>query len=264
MRTRPIVLAACALALALAAFAALRPSSSSGALPAAQAATVGSADQHTLTFSGTGSVDLHPDTATVELTTVSDGSSSQAALDDTSQKMQAVIAALKALTTVSIADDDLQTGDISSYQDWDSPRVWHASQTLTVTLHDVSQAGAVIAAGNNAGADQVSGPDFSLKDQHDAYRTALREALADARQKADVIAQAMGGNVAGVLSVSEDNQSRSHADVRDGEGRRASDSSAPPPVEQGTLERVGRGHGRVLVRRLTTASVRYPWNALAG
>jgi uncharacterized protein YggE len=234
MRARPIVLTACALALGLAAFAALRPSDSNGALPAAQAATGGSADQHTLTFGGTGSVDLHPDTATISLTTVSDDSSSQAALAATSQKMRAVIDALKALTAVSIADDDLQTGDISSYQDWDSPRTWHSSQTLTVTLHDVSQAGAVISAGNQAGADQVSGPSFSAKDQKEAYRTALRAALADARQKADVIAQAMGGNVAGVLSVSEDNQGSPQPIYAMAKAGGAADSSTPP-IQQGTL-----------------------------
>ena len=236
MRVRPIVLTACALALAFAAFTALRPSGSNGALPAAQAATGAPADEHTLTFSGSGSVDLHPDTASISFTTVSDDSSSQAALDATSQKMQAVIAALKALSTVSIADDDLQTGDISSYQDWDAPRAWHASQTLTVTLHDVSQAGAVISAGNHAGADQVSGPEFSVKDQKDAYNTALRAALADARQKADVVAQAMGGAVAGVLSVSEDNEGSPtpmYAMAKSASG--AADSSTPP-IQQGTLD----------------------------
>jgi uncharacterized protein YggE len=235
MRARPIALTACALALGLAAFTALRPSDSNGALPAAQAATGGTADQHTLTFSGTGSVDLHPDTASIALTAVSDDSSSQAALAATSQKMRAVIAALKGLTAVSIADDDLQTGDISSYQDWESPRTWHASQTLTVTLHDVSQAGAVISAGNQAGADQVSGPSFSVKDQKEAYRTALRAALADARQKADVIAQAMGGSVAGVLSVSEDNQGSPQPMYAMGKAAGAADSSAPP-IQQGTLD----------------------------
>lgn len=234
MRTRPIVLTACVLAVGLAAFSAFRPGGSSGALPAAQAATGG--DTHTLTFSGTGSVELHPDTASIAFTTVSDGPSSQAALDDTSQKMNAVIAALKALTNVSIAADDLQTGDISSYQDWESPRQWHASQTLTVTLHDVSQAGVVLAAGNRAGADQVSGPDFSVKDQTAAYRTALREALADARQKADVIAQAMGGTVAGVLSVSEDNQSSPTPMYAMAKAAGAADSSATPPIQQGTLD----------------------------
>jgi uncharacterized protein YggE len=234
MRARPIALTACALALGLAAFTALRPSDSNGALPAAQAATGGTADQHTLTFSGTGSVDLHPDTASIALTAVSDDSSSQAALAATSQKMRAVIAALKGLTAVSIADDDLQTGDISSYQDWESPRTWHASQTLTVTLHDVSQAGAVISAGNQAGADQVSGPSFSVKDQKEAYRTALRAALADARQKADVIAQAMGGSVAGVLSVSEDNQGSPQPMYAMGKAAGAADSSTPP-IQQGTL-----------------------------
>ncbi|HEY3613752.1 MAG TPA: hypothetical protein VGK92_08605, partial [Gaiellales bacterium] len=60
MRARPIVLSACALALGLAAFAALRPAGSDGSLPAAQAASSTPGDQHTLTFSGTGSVDLHP------------------------------------------------------------------------------------------------------------------------------------------------------------------------------------------------------------
>ena len=235
MRARPIVLTACALALALAAFAALRPTGSSGALPAAQAATGTSADEHTLTFSGTGSVDLHPDTATVSFTTVSDDSSSQAALSATSQKMRAVIAALKGLTNVQIADDDMQTGDISSYQDWDSPRQWHASQTLTVTLHDTSQAGAVLSAGNQAGADQVSGPDFSAADTDAAYRTALRQALADARQKADVIAEAMGGHVAGVLSVSEDNESSPVPMYAMAKASGAADSSSTPPIQQGTL-----------------------------
>jgi uncharacterized protein YggE len=235
MRTRPLVLTACALALAFAAFAALRPSGSSGALPAALAATGGSADEHTLTFSGSGSVDLHPDTATIELTTVADDSSSQAALDATSQKMQSVLDALKALTTVTIAADDLQTGSVESYQDWDSPRQWHASQTLTVTLHDTSKAGDVIAAGNRAGADQVEGPDFSVADQHAAYRTALREALADARQKADVIAQAMGGSVAGVLSVSENDDSQAMPMYAMAKSSAAADGAAAPPISQGTL-----------------------------
>jgi uncharacterized protein YggE len=235
MRARPIVLTACALALALATFAALRPLGSNGALPAAQAATGTTADQHTLTFGGTGSVDLHPDTASITFTTVSDDSSSQAALAATSQKMHDVIAALKALTVVTIADDDLQTGDISSYQDWESPRLWHASQTLTVTLHDVSQAGAVVTAGNHAGADQVSGPSFSVKDQKEAYRTALRAALADARQKADVVAQAMGGQVAGVLSVSEDNQGSPTPMYAMAKASAGAADSSTPPIQQGTL-----------------------------
>jgi uncharacterized protein YggE len=232
MRARPIILSACALALGLAAFTALRPSSSNGALPAAQAATAPGADAHTLTFGGSGSVDLHPDTATVELTTVGDASSSSDALNDTSQKMQAVIAAVKGL---NIAADDLQTGDVSTYQDWDAPHLWHASQTLTVTLHDVSQAGAVIAAGNTAGADQVSGPDYSLSDQRDAYNTALRQAIADARQKADVVAQAMGGSVAGVISVSENNDSPVTPMYAMAKASAGADSTVAPPTEQGTL-----------------------------
>jgi uncharacterized protein len=235
MRTRPLILTACALAVALAAFAAFRPSGSTGAMPAAQAAAGGGGTDRTLTFSGTGSVDLHPDTATISFTTVSDDSSSQAALDETSRKMRAVIAAMKALTNVTIAEDDLQTGDVSSYQDWDAPRLWHASQTLTVTLHDVSQAGAVLSAGNGAGAEQVSGPSFSVEDQHAAYRTALREALTDARTKADVIAEAMGGHVAGVLTVSEDNGSSPTPMYAMEKASGGASDASTPPIQQGTL-----------------------------
>jgi hypothetical protein len=232
MRARPIVLSACALALGLAAFTALRPGSSNGSLPAAQAAAPAAGDAHTLTFSGDGSVDLHPDTATLQLTTVADAAASQDALNATSGKMTAVIAAVKAL---GIAADDLQTGDVSSYQDWDAPHAWHASQTLTVTLHDTSQAGAVLAAGNQAGADQVSGPSYSVSDQRAAYRTALRDALTDARQKADVVAQAMGGTVTGVLSVTEDDDQAPTPVFAMAKAADASGSTAAPPTEQGTL-----------------------------
>jgi uncharacterized protein YggE len=237
MRARPIVLSACALALGLAAFTALRPGDGGSSLPAALAAPAQAGDDHTLTFSGTGSVDLHPDTATVQLTTVGDAATSQAALNQTSDAMTRVIAAIKGLTTVQISDNDLQTGDISSYQDWDKPREWHAAQTLTVTLHDPSQAGQVIAAGNGAGADQVEGPDYSVQDQRDAYRTALRDALTDARGKADAVAQAMGGSVSGVLSVTEQDDSAPTpiyamaSKAADG----ASGGTQVPPTEQGSL-----------------------------
>jgi hypothetical protein len=225
MRARPIVLSACALALGIAAFGALRPGGGGTALPAALAAPAQAGDDHTLTFSGTGSIDLHPDTATVQLTTVGEADTSQAALNQTSDAMTKVIAAIKGLTTVQIADDDLQTGDISSYQDWDAPRDWHASQTLTVTLHDPSQAGQVIAAGNGAGADQVEGPDYSVQDQRDAYRTALRDALTDAR-----------GTVSGVISVSEqDDSSAQPIYAMASKAAGASGGTEVPPTEQGSL-----------------------------
>jgi hypothetical protein len=232
MRARPIVLSACALALGLAAFTALRPGGSDGSLPAAQAAAATSGDPHTLTFGGSGSVDLHPDTASVQLTTVADAAASQDALNETSSKLTAVIAAVKAL---GIKPADLQTGDVSSYQDWDAPRAWHASQSLTVTLHDTSQAGAVLAAGNQAGADQVSGPSYSVTDQRDAYDTALRDALTDARQKADVVAQAMGGTVTGVLSVTENSDQSATPMYAMAKAADSAGSTATPPTEQGTL-----------------------------
>ena len=45
----------------------------------------------------------------------------------------------------------------------------------------------------------------------------------------------MGGSVAGVISVSEDNDSGPTPMYAMAKGAAASDASAPPPVEQGTL-----------------------------
>ena len=98
--------------------------------------------------------------------------------------------------------DDLQTSNVSTYQDWDT-KGWHGDVSLTVHVRDVKQAGRLLAAANAAGADSVSGPTFSISNSRAAYAQALRTALGDARAKADAAAAQMGVHVTGVVSVDE-------------------------------------------------------------
>jgi uncharacterized protein len=182
-----------------------------------------------LRFSGEGSVTARPDTADLWLTVDANAGSSQAALADTTGRMAAVIAAMKA---DGITADDMQTGNVSSWQDYESPHRWHASNTLTVTLHDPSKAGNVLSDASHAGADEVSGPSFSLSDQHAATRQALGLAIADARSKADAAAAAMGVHVTGVVSVSD--QAPVEPLPMYGVAQAAASPRAAVPVQTGT------------------------------
>jgi uncharacterized protein YggE len=204
MKPAPLLAAVLGGALVILALVALR---GTGAPDPAQAASGTSSRSDMLApylrFTGEGSVTARPDTADLSLTVNADAGTSQAALAGTSGRMAAVIAAMRA---DGIASDDLQTGGVSSWQDYESPHRWHASNTLTVTLHDPSKAGTVLSDASHAGADEVSGPSFSLSDQHAATRQALRLAIADARAKADAAAAAIGVHVTGVVSVSDQAQ----------------------------------------------------------
>jgi uncharacterized protein YggE len=205
-RIPTLALAALAVALALALAVALRGGSGpESAFAAATAAPSGAAPeaQRTLTFNGSGDVQLQPDTAQIGISVHGEGASSDAALDVATKKMNAVLAALRALTDPRIGVGDLATQGVNTSRDWEHEGRWLSDQSLGVTLHDPARAGTVIAAATAAGADGVDGPSFSLDEQAAAYRDALRGALADARSKADAAAAAMGVRILGTSTIVE-------------------------------------------------------------
>ncbi len=198
-----IPLAALAGALAVAAFWAVKPSESpSGSSGVAQAAEA-SADPGLLApflrFSGMDSVKVKPDQAELQATATATAGSSKAALDEAGAKLQRVTDRMRAL---GIADDDLSTDPVNTYQDWES-KDWTANVTLRVRIDDVDRAGEILAEANAAGADAVSGPYFSLESQDAAYTEAMKKAIENARTKAEAAATQMGVTVTGVVSVDE-------------------------------------------------------------
>lgn len=184
-----------------------------------------------LRFAGTGSVTVKPDRATITVDAVGNAATSRTALSAASKKLAAVTAKLKAL---GVADDDVRTSSASTYQDWDT-KAYHADVALTVTVRDPKQAGKLLAEANAAGADNVSGPSFSVEDSHAAYAAALKQAISDARAKADAAASQIGVHVTGVVSIddaSSGSQVRTYADA----AAASSEGPAPVPIEMGTQE----------------------------
>jgi uncharacterized protein len=230
-RIRSLALVTLVVALVLALAFSLRGGSGSGTAFAAATAAPGGAiapSDRTLTFTGSGDVDLQPDTAVVGVSVHGDGASSDEAQSVASDKMTAVLQALRSLDSVHIADSDLVTQGVDTSRDWEHEGRFISDQSLSVTLHDPAQAGVVMAAATKAGADSVDGPSFSLEQQSAAYRDALRSALADARSKADAAADAMGVHILGTTTISENSGGGGPIMYAAADAAGKSASSAPP------------------------------------
>ncbi len=183
--------------VAIAAFAGVfQPS---GAQSAAADTTSGG-----ITVLGTGSVNLTPDRASFAFGTVSQAATAKAALAASSQSVARVIAALK---KAGVAQSDLQTADVSL-----SPQLndkgdaivgYVASNTVTATIKRIGDAGDIVDAAVEAGANQVSGPNLLASDQDAAYRNALKAAVADARGKAEALASASSSTLGKITAIVE-------------------------------------------------------------
>lgn len=219
------------------AFLAVRPSVGPSPQPAVAAEVGAAADPGALApflrFSGTGTVTVKPDIASISASAQATADSSAKALEDASARMERVIAKMKEL---GIAEDDLRTDQASTYQDYESKR-WTAQQSLTITVREIDRAGEILTAANAAGAQNVNGPGFSVEDQSAAYREAIGRAMADARAKAEAAAAQMGVRVLGVVSVDETGGSQPPIMYdRAAAESAAGDGGGAVPIQQGTLD----------------------------
>src|SRR5207237_4344510 len=110
-----------------------------------------------LRFTGTGTVTAKPDRAALDFSTDGKGSSQAQAMNAASQRMHRLIAALK---KAGVADADLRTGNAYAGKDWENKSAWTASQSLSVTVRDLSRAASLLALGIDNGATSSPGPSF--------------------------------------------------------------------------------------------------------
>lgn len=161
----------------------------------------------TVTAAGSATVTVTPDMATFTV-----GVSTQDTLVTTAQTenaaaMQAVVSALKGL---GVADKDLQTDNYSvsptyNYQD-DGTQVltgYVVSNTVEVTVRDLTQLPELLDKSVAAGANQTYGITFTSSACDDAYDQALTAAVQDALSKASLMAGSLGLTTGSVLSLTE-------------------------------------------------------------
>jgi uncharacterized protein YggE len=97
--------------------------------------------------------------------------------------------------------------DLQLEFDWDKgkriPRGYLARNQIEVRLDDVERVGEVIDLAIGAGANDVTGVRFDLKDRGAVEREALRQAVADAKSRADAAAAGAGIQLAGIERIEQ-------------------------------------------------------------
>jgi len=154
-----------------------------------------------ITVNGTGKVSTVPDRAGFNFGIDTKRNTAAAASEENNREMRQLLDALKA---GGVPESDIQTSQISVYPEYSESgsdvRGYVASNSVTVTV-DLAKAGAVVQAAVGAGANQVSGPSLTKADSDKLYDNALRAAVADARSRAEVLADAAGVKVGAVISI---------------------------------------------------------------
>lgn len=181
-----LVLAAAALA------GVLRPEGASADEPATTTDTV--------SVTGTGVVSAVPDEAQVSAGVETRAATAKAALSANGTAMQKVLDALKGAGGKEITT---QTVSLSTAFDQNGqPSGFVASNVASATT-SLAGAGALVDAAVAAGANTVYGPSLSRSDADALYRKALERAVADAKDRATVLAKAAGRELGRVTAMAE-------------------------------------------------------------
>lgn len=166
----------------------------------------------TLTVHGEGEVRVVPDIATIRTGVETDGRTAAEALAANSTAAGRMIETLKA---GGVAARDIQTGRLSVqpvYQDnrrtqpGEAPKVigYRVVNEVAVTVRDLDALGGLIDRVVGAGANRIDAISFGLDDSTGEADEARRRAVADARRRAEVLAEAAGVTLARIRSINED------------------------------------------------------------
>lgn len=173
----------------------------------ALAGTLAAQTAGTIQATGTGTVNVNPDQVQLSVTISTDGATAAAAAQ---QNIAQSAAVTKALQQVLGTSGMIQTVSYSVYPRYSNAPGqsstivgYTASNTIQVTASDLTLAGPLIDAANQAGATSVGSLSFGLKDSDPARQQALTLASKQALAHAGAIAAGLGAHAGGVVSAQE-------------------------------------------------------------
>ena len=161
----------------------------------------------TISATGSASEARAPDQAEVTFGVQATGKTSEEAQDTLNRQMERVIAAVKETKLPGLVT---QTQGLSLSPEYEqernnarssTPRIigYRCSNSVHARTSEVGKVGKIIDAAVAAGANQVMGISFSLKNDAEAKRDAIRKATADAKAKAQAMADALGVSLGRVM-----------------------------------------------------------------
>jgi uncharacterized protein YggE len=161
-----------------------------------------------ITVTGEATVSATPDAASIRVGVSSQGKTARAASDTNTKDMTVVIAAIK---ESGVADKDIQTTSLSLQPQYDPNKTgaarligFQANYQITVKIHDIAQLPNILDRAISAGANEMSGIELVISEQAKLLDKARADAIADARRKAELYANAAGMKVGRVMTISEE------------------------------------------------------------
>ena len=167
---------------------------------------------HTIAMTGEGSVTAMPDRADVSAGVQTHAKTAGAAMDANRVIMNRVFDAIAAL---GIPKDAVETSSFSLEPEYPpedpknpQPREingYEVSNSVNVTVSDITKVGAVLDALISAGANQSAGVSFSVKNPHPLLVATRAAAARDALERARTYAHEVGAELGPVISIREGN-----------------------------------------------------------
>ena len=161
----------------------------------------------TLTVTAEGKSLRAPDVAELSGGVVTSAPTASAAMAENATRMSAVVAAIR---KAGVAERDIQTAGLSlqpQYRfDNNQPPVltgYQATNTVSLRLRNLPQAGRLLDTLVSVGANQINGPTFRVDDSDAALDDARLQAVATAKARADLYAKAAGVRLKRILTISE-------------------------------------------------------------
>lgn len=166
------------------------------------------AAERLVTVTGEATVAVAPDAAVIRIGVTSQNKTAREASEANAKQMTAVLAAIK---DTGIADRDVQTSRLSLQPQYDPNKSgtarltgFQATNQVTVRIRDIDKLPVFLDRAIAAGANEMSGIEFVISEQSKLLDRARDDAIADARRKADLYAQATGSKLGPVVSITEE------------------------------------------------------------
>lgn len=192
----------------------------------------------TISVSGEGVVEVAPDRATISLGIVNRDRNAAKVQADNARIAAEII---KAVSNLGVERKNIRTGNYSFHQTFrhennrSIPDGYEANNTVSVLVDDLNLVGKIIDAALASGANNVDSLQFGIRNKTNLQNEAIRLAVRNARDKAELVAAEFGKKIVGVKSISVNSGSISAPRMNKMMMAAAEDVAIETPIESGTL-----------------------------
>jgi uncharacterized protein YggE len=147
-----------------------------------------------------------PDTATVQIGVQTSAKTVDKAVEENKAKATAIINSLKKMINLS-AGESIQTSSYRIQPQYDyrdgknELKGYQVSNSVTVRLKEIQKIGDIISTATDQGANNINNISFSIENKQKYCKSLLIEATAEAKTKAEIVAEALGLTITGVKEV---------------------------------------------------------------